>query len=132
MLILVNMIHFMASPYLMAYNSLGKLNSHLEDVGLTLGVGRLRIIRDVLIPQTRLTILEMISYFFVNSMMTISAVSFLSSVRNRPVSLMITQFEAQLFLEGAAFVSILILGGNFLVKGLVYLAARRIKQKDGQ
>jgi iron(III) transport system permease protein len=130
MLILVNTIHFMASPYLMAYNSLGKLNSNLEDVGRTLGVGRFRIIRDVLIPQTKLTILEMFSYFFVNSMMTISAVSFLSTVRNRPISLMITMFEAQLFLEGAAFVSILILGSNLMIKCAVYIITKIVKKKD--
>jgi iron(III) transport system permease protein len=131
MLILVNTIHFLASPYLMAYNSLGKLNGNLEDVGRTLGVGRFRIIRDVLIPQTKLTILEMFSYFFINSMMTISAVSFLSTVRNRPVSLMINQFEAQLFLEGAAFVSILILGSNLTVKFAVYGITKIIRKKGG-
>ncbi|MCL2067856.1 MAG: ABC transporter permease subunit [Treponema sp.] len=129
MLVLVNTVHFMASPYLMAYNTLGKLNINLEDVGLTLGVGRLRIIRDVLIPQTRLTILEMFSYFFVNSMMTISAVSFLSTVRNRPVSLMITQFEAQLFLEGAAFISVIILGSNLIVKFSVYIITKISRRK---
>ena len=132
MLILVNTTHFMASPYLMAYNSLGKLNSNLEDVGLTLGVGRLRIIRDVLIPQTRLTILEMVSYFFVNSMMTISAVSFLSSVRSRPVSLMINVFEIQLFLEGAAFVSILILVCNLSVKFAVYIITKLSNRRGSQ
>jgi iron(III) transport system permease protein len=120
LLILVNTTHFMASPYLMAYNSLGKLNENLEDVGRTLGVGRFYIVKDVIIPQTKMTILEMVSYFFVNSMMTISAVSFLHTVRNKPVSLMITQFEAQLFLEAAAFVSLLILGCNFFVKCLIY------------
>jgi len=130
-LILVNTVHFLASPYLMAYNSLGKLNVHLEDVGRTLGVGRFRIIRDVLIPQTKLTIAEMISYFFVNSMMTISAVSFLSTVRNRPVSLMITQFEAQLFLEGAAFISVIILGCNLTVKCIVYAITKIIRKEGG-
>jgi iron(III) transport system permease protein len=124
MLVLVNIMHFMASPYLMAYNSLGKLNANLEDVGLTLGIKRFFIVKDVLAPQTVLTILEMISYFFVNSMMTISAVSFLSSVRNMPVSLLITRFENQLFLEGAAFISILILGCNLFVKLMVYLVKR--------
>jgi iron(III) transport system permease protein len=131
MLILVNIIHFLASPYLMAYNSLGKLNSNLEDVGRTLGVSRSRIILDVLLPQTRLTILEMFSYFFVNSMMTISAVSFLSTARNRPISLMITQFEAQLFLEGAAYISVLILCSNLLIKFIVYVITKLIKQKSG-
>ncbi|MDR0473949.1 MAG: ABC transporter permease subunit [Treponema sp.] len=128
MLILVNIIHFMASPYLMAYNSLGKINPYLEDVGQTLGVRRLFIIRDVLIPQTKLTILEMLSFFFVNSMMTISAVSFLSTVRNKPVSLMINQFEANLFLEGAAFISILILLCNLAVKLIVYLVRHFSKE----
>jgi iron(III) transport system permease protein len=124
MLVLANIIHFMASPYLMAYNSLGKLNANLEDVGLTLGIKRFFIVKDVLAPQTVLTILEMACYFFVNSMMTISAVSFLSSVRNMPVSLLITRFENQLFLEGAAFVSILILGCNLAVKVLIYVVKK--------
>ena len=132
MLILVNTIHFMASPYLMAYNSLGKLNRDLEDVGRTLGIGRFRIILDVLIPQSFYTILEMLSYFFVNSMMTISAVSFLATVRNRPISLMINQFEAQLFIEGAAFVSILILLCNLSIKFIVFLVAKTVKQRDGK
>jgi len=131
-LILVNIVHFMASPYLMAYNALGKLNNNLENVGRTLGVGRFRIIRDVLIPQTKITILEMFSYLFVNSMMTISAVSFLSTVRNRPISLMITQFEAQLFLEGAAFVSILILGCNFCIKCSIYIIKKLIVKKENK
>ena len=130
LLILVNIIHFMASPYLMAYNSLGKLNINLEDVGRTLGISRSRMIRDVLIPQTKQTILEMLSYFFVNSMVTISAVSFLSTVWNRPISLMITQFEAQLFLEGAAFVSILILACNILLKTTIFATGRVLKRLD--
>jgi iron(III) transport system permease protein len=128
MLVLVNILHFLASPYLMAYNSLGKLNANLEDVGLTLGIRRFHIIRDVLVPQTRETIIEMLSYFFVNSMMTISAVSFLYTVQNKPVSLMITEFEAQLFLEAAAFVSLLILGCNFLLKCLIYVLRRHWKR----
>jgi iron(III) transport system permease protein len=129
-LILVNTTHFLASPYLMAYNSLGKLNSNLEDVGLTLGIKRFFIVRDVLIPQTKFTIMEMFTYFFVNSMMTISAVSFLSSVRIKPVSLMITQFEATMQLESAAFVSLLILGCNFFLKGSIYII-RRYTNKPG-
>jgi iron(III) transport system permease protein len=132
-LILVNIVHFLASPYLMAYNSLGKLNANLEDVGLTLGVSRFFVIKDCLVPQTKLTIFEMFSYFFVNSMMTISAVSFLNTVKNKPVSLMITQFEAQLFLEGAAFISLLILACNFTIKCLVYVLRKKLSdQSKGQ
>lgn len=125
-LILVNTMHFFASPYLMMYNTFGKLNENLEAVGTTLGISRFAILRDVLLPQSYSTIAEMLSYFFVNSMMTISAVSFLSNVSSKPVALMITQFEAQNQLEAAAFVSLLILVANLLVKGLTAAAKKQL------
>lgn len=114
--ILANSLHFFSSPYLMMYNSLGKINRSLEDVGQTLGISRMRIIFDVIIPKTRTTIIEMFSYYFVNSMMTISAISFLAPPAPKAISLMINQFEAQLLLESAAFVSLVILICNILVK----------------
>lgn len=119
-LIMVNMIHFFASPYLMMYNSLNKINGNLEAVGKTLGIGRLRMIKDVFIPQSVATLWEMAAYFFVNCMMTISAVSFLATTANKPVALMINQFEAQTQLECAAVVSLAILLVNLLFKLLVY------------
>ena len=126
MLFLVNSMHFFASPYLMAYNTFGKINANLEDVGSTMGLSRWAILRDVLLPQSTGTILEMMSYFFVNCMMTISAVSFLANVGNKPVALMITQFEGQMQLECAAFVSLLILLVNVVMKFVVFLVKRRV------
>lgn len=120
-LIMANIIHFISSPYLMMYNSLSKLNENLENVGKTIGASRFRIIIDVIIPQCKLTLMEMFSYFFVNSMMTISAVSFLSTTKTKPVALMINQFEAQMQLEEAAVVSLAILLVNLLIKGIVAL-----------
>lgn len=125
-LFLVNAMHFFSSPYLMAYNTFGKINENLEDVGATMGVGRWKVIRDVLLPQSMGTIVEMMSYFFVNCMMTISAVSFLANVNNKPVALMITQFEGQMQLECAAFVSLMILVVNVAMKYGVFLVKRRI------
>lgn len=128
MLFLVNSMHFFASPYLMAYNTFGKINENLEDVGSTMGLNRWAIIKDVLLPQSTGTILEMMSYFFVNCMMTISAVSFLANVSNKPIALMITQFEGQMQLECAAFVSLIILVVNVAMKFIVYLTKKRIAQ----
>jgi iron(III) transport system permease protein len=130
-LIFVNIVHFFASPYLLAYNSFNKLNANLESVGTTLGINRFYMIKDVFIPQMKTTLLEMISYFFVNSMITISAVSFLSTVKNMPLSLLITQFEAQMLIECSAFVSLLILIINIAMKGIIYLLKRRIIAKEG-
>ncbi|MEF9919303.1 MAG: ABC transporter permease subunit, partial [Eubacterium sp.] len=125
-LVMVNTIHFFASPYLLAYNSFGKINKNIESVGMTLGISRLRLIKDVFIPQMVGTILEMSSYFFVNAMITISAVSFLSSVKNMPVALLITQFEAQMLIECSAFISLLILAVNLIIKAIVYGLKRKV------
>ena len=120
--LLVNSVHFFSSPYLMMYNALSKVNENLESVGLCLGVSRMHIIADVILPKVKHSILEMFSYFFVNSMMTISAVSFLAPPAPKPVSLMINQFEAQLLMESAAFVSLLILIANVAVKaGIAFI-----------
>lgn len=115
-IVLVNSVHFFASPYLMMYNTLNKVNMNLEAVGQTLGISKLHIILDVIVPKVKYTLSEMFTYFFVNSMMTISAVSFLAPPAPKPVALMINQFEAQLLMESAAFVSIMIMLINVLIK----------------
>lgn len=79
------------------------------------------MIRDVIVPQSMLTLMEMFTYFFVNSMITISAVSFLSTTMTKPLSLMITQFQQQMLLEASAFVSVVILAVNILVKAAAHL-----------
>ena len=119
-------MHFFSSPYLMAYNTFGKINENLEDVGATMGISRWGIIRDVLLPQAKGTILEMMSYFFVNCMMTISAVSFLANVSDKPIALMITQFEGQMQLECAAFVSLVILVVNIVMKYGIFVAKKKL------
>lgn len=119
-LILVNTVHFFASPYLMFYNSLSKMNENLESVGLTLGIGRLRLICSIVIPQSKTTFFETFSYFFVNSMMTISAVTFLSNYSTRTISIMINQFQDQMMMECATFVTLMILIVNLLMKVAVY------------
>lgn len=124
-LVMVNIVHFFASPYLMMYTSFSKLNPNLGAVASTLGIRKPRLLFGILIPQCLPTVLEMVSYFFVNSMMTISAVSFLANTTNKPVALMINQFEAQAQMEAAAVVSLLILAANLLVKSLLEGKARK-------
>lgn len=118
-LIMVNVAHFISSPYLMMYNSFGKMNQNLESVGDTLGISKVRMIKDVFLPQNIGTLAEMFSYLFVNCMMTISAVSFLANIDTKPISLMINQFEAQMQYECAAVVSLLILCVNIIIKLMV-------------
>ncbi len=124
-LIMANLVHFIASPYLMMYNSLSKINENIEAVASTLGIKKLLLIRDVFLPQSISTLTEMFAYFFVNSMMTISAVSFLANTSTKPISLMINQFEAQMQLGNAAVVSMLILVINLVIKAIARILNKK-------
>lgn len=129
-LVVVNIVHFFASPYLLAYNSLTKFNSNLEDVADSLGISRNRMLLSVYIPCTVTTIIEMYSYFFVNAMITISAVSFLVTFRTMPLSLLIPQLESQSFIEGTALISLMILAINLVEKAIAFAVKRKVEGND--
>lgn len=131
-LVIVNVVHFFSSPYLLAYNSLSKFNSNLEDVAQTLGISRIRLLFSVYIPCTMSTIVEMYSYFFVNSMITISAVSFLVNFRTMPLSLLIPQLESQSFIEGTALVSLLILVINVIEKLIAFWIKNKLERSANE
>ena len=127
-LVMVNTAHFISSPYLMMYNTFGKMNENLESVGETLGVGKVRMLKDVFLPQSFGTILEMFSYLFVNCMMTISAVAFLANDSTRPISLLMNQLSDQQQ-GGMAVVSIVILLVNILLKAVIGIIKSKCKVK---
>lgn len=129
-LIIVNVVHFYSSPYLLAYNSLIKFNANLEDVAQTLRISKLQMLTAVYIPSTIPTIIEMYSYFFVNSMVTISAVSFLANFRTTTLALVIPQLESQSFIEGTALVSLMILVLNLIEKAIVFFV-KAYSEKNG-
>ena len=124
------MVHFFASPYLLAYNSLNTFNDKLEDVADVMGISKFRMLMDVYVPCTMETIVEIFSYIFVNCMVTISAVSFLANFKTMPIALMIPQFDAQSLIEATAFISILILFVNGLLKLAVYVTKRYVKSQN--
>ena len=59
------------------------------------------------------------------------AVSFLANADTKPVALLIPQYEAQSFLECSAFISLLILCCNLLVKAAVHLLKSAIARRNG-
>lgn len=128
-LIQVNITHFFASPYLMAYNSMKRFNANFEDVAAVHGISKMQLLFDVFIPCTKETLLEIFAYLFVNAMVTISAVSFLANFKNMPLSLLIPQFDSQSMIEATAFISVLIFVVNVIVKGMIYLLKKQVGKK---
>lgn len=119
-MIMVNVVHMFASPYLMLYNTFGKLNENLEDVGTTLGISRFHMIKDIIIPLTETTIWDAMAYFFIQCMKTITAVAFLWTSQTKPLALKMDEYNAAVEFENVAVCTMLILGFNILYKIFVY------------
>lgn len=117
-LIVVNIFHFLGSPYLLAKNCLSKINSEYEVIGETLGISKGKIISQVLIPNSVSTLVEMFSYFFLNSMITISAVAFLCTYDNQPLSILITTYEKNSNYEMQSVISLIIFFLNIAARGI--------------
>ena len=117
-LVVVNIIHYFSSPYLMAKNAFEKINKDYETVGDTLGISRFSLFFKVMIPNSISTIVSMFSYLFINSMITISAVSLLvfNTPDLTPLSVSINTYEQQGQYENQAVVSAIILLVNIVAK----------------
>jgi iron(III) transport system permease protein len=129
-LVAVNCVHFLATPYLMAKNAFAKINQQYETIGDTIGVSRFKVFLHVLIPNSRSTLIEMFSFFFINAMITISAVAFLCTYSNQPLSILINTYEKQGSYEMQAVVSFIILLVNVAAKGLLSLASHEARKRE--
>ena len=129
-LIAVNIIHFLGSPYLLAKNCLNKINSEYEIIGETLGISKGRIITRVLIPSSVSTLVEMFSYLFLNSMITISAVAFLCTYDNQPLSILITTYEKNSNYEMQSVISLIILFLNVIARAVFTTVTAVLSEKE--
>ena len=78
LIVICNVIHYFSTPYLMMKNSLAKMNASWETTAMLMGDTWLKTIVRVVTPNAMATILEVFSYYFVNAMVTVSAVIFIA------------------------------------------------------
>ena len=129
-LILCNIVHFFTTPYLMAKNSLGKLNPAWETTGELMGDTWLQTVCRVILPNSLSTVIEMFSFYFINAMVTISAVIFLVSARTAVVTSKIKELEHYASFNEIFVLSILIFVTNILVRGCCDRLQRRSSSKN--
>ena len=131
-LVVVNIFHFLGSPYLLAKNCLNKINSDYEVIGETLGINKGKIIAHVLIPSSISTLVEMFSYFFLNAMITISAVAFLCTYDNQPLSILITTYEKNSNYEMQSVISLIILFLNVVARVVFTAITTVVNRKENK
>ena len=93
LIILCNVVHFFSTPYLMMKNSLEKMNSGWETTAMLMGDTWIRTIVRVVTPNAMSTILEVFGYYFVNAMVTVSAVIFIAGARTMVITTKIKELQ---------------------------------------
>ncbi|WP_449601857.1 ABC transporter permease subunit [Paenibacillus sp. Marseille-Q9583] len=115
-LVLCTLVHYFTTPYLMAKNSLAKMNPSWETTAELLGDSWLQTIRRVILPNSASTVIEMVSYYFINAMVTISGIIFLVTAQTSVVASKIKELQHFAKFNEVFVLSILIFCTNLIIK----------------
>lgn len=115
-IILCNFVHYFTTPYLMAKNALSKMNPSWETTGELLGDSWMKTVYRVILPNASSTVIEMFSYYFINSMVTISGIIFLVSAKTSLVASKIKELQYFAEFNEIFILSLLIFATNLFVK----------------
>jgi iron(III) transport system permease protein len=128
-LVLSNILHYFSVPFFTATGALKKLDREYESVSESMNIPRYKTLLLVSAPLSLPAILEIFMYYFVNSMVTVSAVVFLYSAHFKVASIAISHMEEAGDISQAAAMSILILLINVFVRLLYELIIRLMKKR---
>ena len=118
LMILCNIVHYFSTPYLMMKNSLSKMNSGWETTGMLMGDTWLKTILRVVTPNAASSLIEVFSYYFINSMVTISALVFITGAETMVLTTKIKQLQYVNKYNEVFVLSLLILVTNLLAKAI--------------
>lgn len=131
LMILCNIVHYFSTPYLMMKNSLSKMNAGWETTAMLMGDSWLKTILRVVTPNAAASLIEVFSYYFINSMVTISALIFIVGSRTMILTAKIKQLQYVNQYNEVFVLSLLILVTNLLAKAIfTWLANNRSKKES--
>lgn len=132
-LIICDVVHYFSTSYLMVKNSLSKMNASWETTAMLMGDSWLKTIIRVATPNAIGTIIEVFSYYFVNAMVTISAVIFLAGAHTMVITTKIKELQYYNKFNEVFVLSILILATNIIAKYVFqWLANRKTQSNKGR
>lgn len=128
-LVLANIVHFYSVPFVTASSALKKHDRDYENVADSMKIPAWKSFTKVIVPLSLPAILEIFLYYFMNSMVTVSAVVFLYSAQFKVASIAITHMEEAGDIAQAAAMSLLILLVNIIARGLYEIVVYKIRKK---
>lgn len=131
-IIFCNIIHFFSTPYLMMKSSLEKMNASWETTARLMGDNWLKTVLRVVTPNAIATILEVFSYYFVNAMVTVSAIIFITGARTMVITAKIKELQHYAKFNEIFVLSLLILILNIVAKALFGKMANYRKKEENK
>ncbi len=129
-IIICNIVHFFSTPYLMMKNSLSKMNASWETTAMLMGDNWLKTIVRVVTPNALSTLLEVFSYYFVNAMVTVSAVVFIAGARTMVITTKIQELQYFNEFNEIFVLSLLILFTNLIARAVFRKLAKVSKNRQ--
>lgn len=131
-IIFCNIIHFFSTPYLMMKSSLEKMNASWETTARLMGDNWLKTVLRIVTPNAIATILEVFSYYFVNAMVTVSAIIFITGARTMVITAKIKELQHYAKFNEIFVLSLLILILNIAAKALFGKMANYRKKEENK
>jgi iron(III) transport system permease protein len=130
-LVISNIVHFYTVSFLTATTALKQMDSEFESVAQSMSVPFYKTFWRVTVPLSLPAILEIGIYYFVNAMVTVSAVIFLYSPQLKLASVAVVNMDDSGDIASAAAMSMLIVFtgiGVRLLYGLITAGLQRRTQ----
>jgi len=128
-LVLSNIFHFYTVSFMTATTALKQLDHEFESVSESLGVPFYRTFLKVTVPLSLPALLEIAMFYFVNAMVTVSAVVFLYSPRLKLAAVAIVNMDDAGDTASAAAMSVLVILTSVGVRLIYDLVTRGISRR---
>lgn len=128
-LVISTIMHYFTVPFLTAMTALKQMDPEFESIGESLDAPFHRTFWRVTVPVALPSILSIAMYFFLNAMVTLSAVVFLFVPGRELASLSVMLLDDAGESAQAMAMSLLIMVVGLAARGLFHLATRRIEQR---
>ena len=128
-IIICNLVHFFATPFLMMKGALDKMNDSWETTAILLGDSWIKTVVRIITPNALSTLLEIFVYLFINGLVTVSAVVFLTGARTMVITTKIQELQHFAKFNEIFILSLLILITNLIIKGIKGLLNKQKGEK---
>ena len=125
-IIMCNLVHFFATPYMMMKNSLSKMNLSWEKTAKLMGDNWIKTMVRIVTPNALPSLIEVFSYYFINAMVTVSAVIFLAGARTMVITTKIKELQHFAKFNEIFVLSLLILFTNLIAKLMFQFLANKL------